>query len=224
MLLIIHIMNNQYTNITDYKKERNPADFPLLGLLSLGPAHGYDLCAELRERLGEIWILRTSHIYALLTGLEKDGLVSHERIDQENRPAKKVFHITPEGRKIFSIWMTSPVSNVRDMRLEFFAKLYFARLESHGVAAKLIDDQLKVCRKNVKRLIAQIETCDVEAERVVLDYRLAMLKATAGWLRRARQADPVQSRERNHELAISTGKHKWFSEITSKDATNHHVE
>ena len=95
-------MNNQYLNKADNKKERNPADFPLLGVLSLGPAHGYDLCAELRERLGQIWILRTSHIYALLTGLEKDGLVSHERIDQENRPAKKVFRITSEGRKLFS--------------------------------------------------------------------------------------------------------------------------
>ena len=136
MLLIIHIMNNQHPSENDDKKERNPADFPLLGVLSLGPAHGYDLCAELRERLGEIWTLRASHIYALLTGLEKDGLVSHERIDQENRPAKKVFRITPEGRKLFSTWMTSPVSNVRDIRMEFFAKLYFARLESHEVAAQ----------------------------------------------------------------------------------------
>ena len=107
--------------------------------------------------------------------------------------------------------MTSPVSNVRDMRLEFFAKLYFARLESHEMVTKLIDDQLKICRKNVRRLMAQIETCDVEAERSVLDYRLAMLKATAGWLRKARQADPVQSRERNQPNI-------------SKDATNNCVE
>jgi len=194
MLVIIHTMNNQSPSTADNKKERNPADFPLLGMLSLGPAHGYDLCAGLRERLGEIWTLRASHIYALLTGLEKDGLVSHERIDQENRPAKKVFRITPEGRNLFSAWMTSPVGNVRDMRLEFFAKLYFARLESRGAADKLIDDQLKVCRKNVGRLMAQIETCNVEAERSILDYRITMLKATASWLRTARQANLLQSR------------------------------
>jgi PadR family transcriptional regulator, regulatory protein AphA len=223
MLVIIHSMNNQSPSATDNKKERNPADFPLLGALSLGPAHGYDLCTELRERLGEIWTLRASHIYALLTGLEKDGLVSHERIDQENRPAKKVFRITHEGRKLFSIWMASPVSNVRDMRLEFFAKLYFARLESRGVADKLIDDQLKVCRKNVRRLMAQIQTCNVEAERSILDYRLSMLKATAGWLRTARQANPPWPRERN-QLDISIDTHKWASEIVSKDATNNRVE
>jgi PadR family transcriptional regulator AphA len=223
VLVIIQTMNNQDPSTTNVKKDRNPADFPLLGVLSLGPAHGYDLCAELRERLGEIWTLRASHIYALLAGLEKDGLVSHERIDQENRPAKKVFRITPEGRKLFSAWITSPVSNVRDVRLEFFAKLYFARLESHEVAAKLIDDQLRVCRRNVKRLMTQIKTCDVEAERSVLDYRLTMLKATSGWLRRARQSDPVHSRERI-QPDISTDMRKRVSEDRSKDAINNHVE
>ena len=205
--MTIHIMNNQHSIPSGDKKERNPADYPLLGVLMLGPAHGYDLCAELRARLGEIWILGTSHIYALLIGLEKDGLVSHERIDQENRPAKKVFCITSEGRKVFTTWMTSPVSNVRDIRMEFFAKLYFARLESHEVAAKLIDDQLKVCRENAKRQMARKEASNVEAERAVLDYRLAMLKATVACLRRTRAALPVEPRDRNHERGASQIKH-----------------
>lgn len=84
MLATTHNMNNQHPITSDYKEERNPAGYALLGVLTLGPAHGYDLCAELRERLGEIWILRTSHIYTLLTGLEKDGLVFHERIDHRS--------------------------------------------------------------------------------------------------------------------------------------------
>ena len=213
MLVIIHIMNNQHASATDHKKERNPAEFPLLGVLSLGPAHGYDLCTELRQRLGEIWILHTSHIYALLAGLEKDGFVSHERIDQENRPAKKVFRITAEGRILFRTWMTSPVTNVRDIRMEFFAKLYFARLESQEVAAKLIDDQLKVCRDNAKRQMARKEASNVEAERAVLDYRLAMLKTTVACLRKTRAALMVKPRDRKHELAFSTGTHNSVPEI-----------
>jgi PadR family transcriptional regulator, regulatory protein AphA len=200
-------MNSHAPSTIDQTRTRNTADFPLLGVLMFGPAHGYDLCAELRKRLGEIWILRTSHIYALLTGLEKDGLVAHERIDQENRPAKKVFRITREGREVFTTWMTSPVSNVRDIRMEFFAKLYFARLESHVVAAKLIDDQLKVCRENAKRQMARKEASNVEAERAVLDYRLAMLRATVACLRRTRAALPVVARHRNRERGASQIEH-----------------
>lgn len=213
MLVIIHMMNSHYHAESDSKRERNPAEFPLLGVLSLGPAHGYDLCTELRERLGEIWILHTSHIYALLAGLEKDGLVSHERIDQENRPAKKVFRITPEGRKVFWTWMTSPVSNVRDIRMEFFAKLYFARLESYEVAAKLVDGQLKVCRENAKRQLARKEASTVEAERAVLDYRLAMLKTTVACLRRTRAELSVEPRNRDHALDASTDTDKSVSEV-----------
>lgn len=213
MLVTIHIMNSQYSTAGDPKKERNPADFPLLGVLSFGPAHGYDLCAELRQRLGEIWILHTSHIYALLAGLEKDGLVAHERIDQENRPAKKVFRITPEGRKVFWTWMTSPVSNVRDIRMEFFAKLYFARLESHEVAAELIDGQVKVCRDNAKRQMARKAASNVEAERAVLDYRLAMLKTTIACLRKTRAALSVEPRNKNHAADTAAGTHKSVSDV-----------
>jgi PadR family transcriptional regulator, regulatory protein AphA len=214
MLVIIHMMNNQNPTASGHSKERNPAEFPLLGVLCLGPAHGYDLCTELRQRLGEIWILHTSHIYALLAGLEKDGFVFHERIDQENRPAKKVFRITPEGRTLFWTWMTSPVTNVRDIRMEFFAKLYFARLESHEVAAKLIDDQLKVCRDNAKRQMARKEASNVEAERSVLDYRLAMLKTTVACLRKTRAALSVKPRNRKHQSAISASTHNSVPDIT----------
>ncbi|MBI5251108.1 MAG: helix-turn-helix transcriptional regulator [Desulfomonile tiedjei] len=166
------------------KKPRNPADFPVLGVLDLGPAHGYDLCRELKERLGDVWRLRTSHIYALLAGLEKDGLVRHDRVDQETRPAKKVFSITDEGRLVFLGWLRSPVMNVRDIRLEFLAKLHFTRFDSPTAAADLIANQLSVCRSNEKRLKKNRASCKTETDCAALDFKLAMLDATAVWLMR----------------------------------------
>jgi DNA-binding PadR family transcriptional regulator len=163
-------------------KTRNPADFPVLGVLYRGPVHGYDLCRELRERLGEIWRLRTSHIYALLAGLEKDGLVSHERVDQEARPAKKVYRITGEGRLAFLAWVRSPVMNVRDIRLEFLARLYFSGIDSPTALVDLIANQLSVCRSDVKRLRNFRRLCKTDMERAALDYRLAMLNAVEAWL------------------------------------------
>jgi PadR family transcriptional regulator, regulatory protein AphA len=166
----------------DKQETRNPADFPVLGALCLGPAHGYDLCRELKDRLGEIWRLRTSHIYALLTGLEKAGLVRHERIDQETRPAKKVFSVTDEGRLAFLAWVRAPVMNVRDIRLEFLAKLHFARFDSPAAVEDLISAQLLVCRANSKRLTGARRLCKTDIEREALDYRLAVLNAVDAWL------------------------------------------
>lgn len=182
--------------MVQHKKPRNPADFPVLGVLHRGPAHGYDLCRELRDRLGEIWTLRSSHVYALLAGLEKDGLVCHERVDQETRPAKKVFSMTDEGREVFLAWMRSPVKNVRDIRLEFLAKLYFAGFDSPKAVADLIADQLSVCRSNQKRLKESRRMCTSTADRAALDFRLAMVEATVTWLLSLRLPDDSQPQKR----------------------------
>lgn len=177
------------------KKPRNPADFPVLGVLHRGSAHGYDLCRELTESLGEVWRLRTSHIYALLAELEKDGLVSHERVDQETRPTKKVFSITDEGRLVFTEWLRSPVMNVREIRLEFLAKLYFTRFDFPTAVADLIADQLSVCRSSQKRLRKNLALCKTEIERAALDFRLAMWEATEVWLLRLISPDRSQFEE-----------------------------
>ena len=169
------------------RETRNPADFPVLGTLYLGSVHGYDLYHGLSRRLGEIWRLHKSHVYALLAGLEKDGLVRHERIDQEAGPAKKVFTITDEGRTVFLTWVRSPVMNVRDIRLEFLTKLHFARCYSSTAAENLIANQLSVCQRNEKRLTNSRRLCKTETEREALDYRLTMLNAVQEWLLRLRK-------------------------------------
>lgn len=164
------------------KKPRNTAHFCILGALYGGPAHGYNLCRELKGRLGEIWRLHTSHIYALLAGLEKDGLVSHERVDQEARPTKKVFHITDEGRFVFVVWVRSPVMNVHDIHSEFLTKLHFAQSDSPTAVEDLITSQLSVCRGNEKQLWSTRRLCKTNTERRGLDFRLAMLNAVEAWL------------------------------------------
>ncbi len=177
------------------KSERNPADFPILGMLRHSPSHGYDLCRELADRLGEIWTLRTSHIYALLSGLEKDGLVQHERVGQERRPTKKVFRITAAGQEAFMDWVRSPVEHLRDIRLEFLAKLHFSLVDSPSAAADLIGDQLGVCLRYEKRLREKRRLCKTATEQAALDYRLAMMDATVAWLTRLRNPDRSSRRD-----------------------------
>lgn len=190
--------------MTREEKQRNPADFPVLGLLCEGPIHGYELCSELRDRLGEIWTLRTSHVYALLAGLERDGLVFHEKVDQETRPAKKIFSITDEGRKTFLDWAQSPVNGVRHVRLEFLAKLHFARRESPAAVADLVRGQLSVCNEAEKRLEGRRPECRNRTEREALEFRLAMVKATADWLSGLLPSEPVRDGQFGRKSSTQT--------------------
>ncbi len=187
--------NGQMTGIPYGRQVRNRSDFPILGMLYHGPSHGYDLCRELKARLGEVWGLRTSHIYALLAGLERDGLVRHDRVDQDTHPAKKVFTITDEGRLVFLDWLCSPVANVRDLRLEFLAKLHFARFDSPTAVADLVAGQLSVCRTSQRNLKKNRALCKTETEHAALDFRLAMLKASETWLLRLLPNGPGQLEE-----------------------------
>jgi len=80
-------------------------------------------------------------------------------------------------------WVTTPVAHGRDMRLEFLAKFYFARLEGSSTVAQLLERQLACCRQwladNEER-IARLATDSFE--RIVLQYRAGQLQATIQWL------------------------------------------
>ncbi|MCA1959811.1 MAG: PadR family transcriptional regulator [Desulfomonile sp.] len=178
----IHNVNNHTVNGSRDPLDRNQADFPVLGMLSLGPAHGYEICSDLRDRLGGTWRLRTSHIYAVLARLEADGLVVHERVGQETRPAKKVFSLTSAGRELFFQWLRSPVKGVRQLRLEFLAKLHFAEAQPNGTAAHLVKEQEAVFEANADRLKERINRVRSPTDRLALGFRLAMLDAAVTWL------------------------------------------
>ena len=86
-----------------------PLSYALLGLLARNPRSGYDLGRLLKEPIGFFWHAFPGQIYPELTRLEAAGLVAHERIEQEDRPDKKVFMITEAGRMALREWVTTPV-------------------------------------------------------------------------------------------------------------------
>ena len=175
-------MTSRQMNIFPQMGPRNPAEYPVLGVLTVAAAHGYDIHRRLREHLGEVWKLNRSQVYSLLSKLERDGLVSHERVQQDNLPTKKIFHLTGAGRELFNSWVSSPVAGVRDLRLEFLTKLYFARLASENAEEKLLAHQLEACREKAERLAGMRRRCGTRIESRAADYRLALVEASIGWL------------------------------------------
>lgn len=176
-------MNSQDTGLQAHAKRVNAADYPILGVLALGPAHGYDVWRYIRDRLGGVWNLGRSQVYALLVQLERDALVYHERVEQTNLPSRKVYYLKDEGRVAFDAWISQPVQHVRDCRLEFPSKLHFAQKRSAGTASSLIQDQVAVCLRKRQQMEAARDRSTVEIQRQVLEYRLAVIDATIGWLK-----------------------------------------
>jgi DNA-binding PadR family transcriptional regulator len=159
-------------------------EYSLLGLLGDRPMHGYELNQSLSQKtgLGLIWSVKQAHIYAILAKLEAEAYISGQVVAQGNRPPRRVFSLTDEGRQAYEAWVSSPVPR-KDFRLDFLAKLYFAHREGREVAEALLAEQRKLCSCWVEEMSASFGSCDEGClDSLVYKYRVGQLEAMLAWL------------------------------------------
>jgi DNA-binding PadR family transcriptional regulator len=162
-------------------------EIALLGFLRRGPKHGYALHQELMDPagLGAVWQIKLSHLYALLGKLEDAGYLSAITEPQENKPPRKLFHLTAEGETAFLTWIREPVRHGRSLRLEFLVKLYFARHEGPEVAAGLLAAQRERCLEWLaaeQEIINQAKGSGGRYSRLVHQFRLGQIQGMLNWL------------------------------------------
>jgi DNA-binding PadR family transcriptional regulator len=165
-----------------------PLEKVLLGFLSQEAAHGYDLHQAVQDELGEVWYMGLSNVYRALGQMEACGEVEVTVVPQDDRPARKVYHITPLGRQSLLSWLRRPIPSMRDMRVEFPAKLYFfRRLELEG-AEDLIAAQEATCRSRMEMLEQRAAECPPgDFNRLVFDFRRRQIAAIVEWLQVCRE-------------------------------------
>jgi len=160
-------------------------EYPLLGLLSQKPAHGYELHQRLTTDLGQVWRISQSQTYNILNRLEANGTIIGEVLEQEKLPARRRFHLTESGRQRFEAWLNSPSgSSARAIRIEFVTRLYFALARDREFAHRLIEAQISETQVSLQRLRAQMETIpdDQVFNRLGLGLRLRQLSSILDWL------------------------------------------
>ncbi len=175
-------MNIPVKNKTGAEWDRNPAEYAILGALERGPAHGYDLYQYLSVSLEAIWTLGLSQVYALLSRLEQEGLITHQRHAQEKRPDRKIYTLTSMGMKFFKDWVRRPVPHVRDLRLEFLCKLHFSRTLGRSAETRLIKAQMALLEEKCERMHSKAKSMEAFMEIQALRFRLSQTEAAVTWL------------------------------------------
>jgi len=84
--------------------------YVLLGLLTQQPRYGYELKREAEQLLGNGAELNPGQLYPLLRKLAEQQLIAGERVEQEDRPDKRIFTLTEAGTQELSTWFDEPVS------------------------------------------------------------------------------------------------------------------
>ena len=113
----------------------------VLALLADEPAHGYEIKRALEERFGTVIApLNAGQVYMTLQRLQRDELVSDDAVAQRGRPDKRVYRLTPAGRRALEEWLGAASAPTR-LRDDFFMKLVFAHSMGLADPAELIARQ-----------------------------------------------------------------------------------
>ena len=161
----------------------------VLGLLSLGATHGYDLFRILDggDGVSRLVALKPATVYAVLHDLEAQGLVQGEQLT-EGYPPRTRFAVTNAGKVSLDAWLTEPVHRIREVRSDFLLKMYFARrlLEDGGL--RLLEQQLDIIAEYSRRLEEELSVFPPESfDYLVLESKVTAAQITENWLKRHRE-------------------------------------
>ena len=111
--------------------------FVLLALLSDEPNTGYGLGRALNGEVKHLWDTSIQQIYGELRAMLADGLIEQRIIAIRNRPAKKIYSITRQGRAELDRWLADPAAAQRQ-KDSFLVKLYCPGPNAFGCACTVL--------------------------------------------------------------------------------------
>ena len=100
-------------------------DHAILGFLNYRPYSGYDLKKIFDTSVRHFWPADQSQIYRTLNRLTENGWAEMEKIEQENRPARKEYSITEAGQAELQKWLVTPLQ-FSDNRNANLIQVFFA--------------------------------------------------------------------------------------------------
>lgn len=162
-------------------------DETILGLLAAHTQHGYQLLETFNDphKLGRVWHLSTSQLYAVLKRLERDGWIEGRQIESENAPPRTEYALTTAGRDYLETWLNdaNPSPSIRRIRVEFLSRLYIARL-LHRSVAPIIMAQRRACLAERANLVAGLSGEPNNIGHLASDLMIAQLDTVLQWMDR----------------------------------------
>lgn len=162
-----------------------PVQYAILGLLSGRPAHGYELQRSFSDGgdLAGVVHVEQPSLYAALKDLAARGLIEGTETRDGTRPPRTVYSLSRRGQRLLAVWLRAPVERLRQVRLDFLLKIYFARRRGETAVRGLVDSQVAMCQRYLADLEAQAAATEPESfAYVVTESRASAARSTLGWL------------------------------------------
>jgi DNA-binding PadR family transcriptional regulator len=155
----------------------------LLGLLQGRNRHGYELKAAFDELSGGTWPVNEGQVYATLSRLERDHMVTSAVVEQDLLPNRRVYELTPAGALALKTWLAEPADEPVRLREEWFVKALVQALVAPDGWDELVGAQREA---GLRRLAELQEVRDDPATslitELVIEGALFQVEAGLRWL------------------------------------------
>jgi DNA-binding PadR family transcriptional regulator len=132
----------------------SPTAYVVLGLVELcGPSTPYDLKLAANASVGYFWSLPHTQLYAEPEKLAAAGLLKEER--EESGRRRKVYSLTPAGRKALDAWRQAPTGTITQLRDPGLLQLFFGADPGPLAEAQLAAHQERL--REYEAILAQLE-------------------------------------------------------------------
>lgn len=162
----------------------------ILGFLQYKPLSGYDLKSYFDMSVRHFWTADQSQIYRTLSKLSDGGLTEVEVVEQDDRPDRKVYHITDKGREELLQWLSTPMQ-CKNERVAVLIQVFFAGHLSDDEALAIFRSMAERSRQSneMLRQLPKPENApddeglsrDAFFWGLTLDYGIRMTEASAAW-------------------------------------------
>lgn len=157
-----------------------------LGILTRGNATGYEIKKVFEDDRYAFFVEASfGSIYPALGSLMEDGYVSVREEAQTKRPGRKVYSITPAGRRVFQAALFAPVPEDR-YRSPFLFTMLFCDLLPQERVERVLDDYIEHAEHKLTHLCEGPAAARGKGERFVRDFGRAMHVAMLRYLREHR--------------------------------------
>ena len=153
----------------------------LLGLLATQRQHGYQINEFIERNLARVSNMRKATAYALLSRLEDDELVETTTEQQGNRPARRVYAITPAGEARMLAMLKSILAEPLIVEPPGDIALMFIDHLDRATARQAIQQRLVTLEQEIEALEAAPPHEVGLGVDLALSRRLALLRADRDW-------------------------------------------
>lgn len=157
----------------------------ILGMLTFGAKSGYDLSKMVTKSIGHFFSPAKSQIYSELRRLVDLGFADVEHVNQTVRPNKRLYSITPEGRRELKTWLETSEVEPESIKSPFLLKMFFGAL----ISREVLISQVKQAHEQAQEELQALEAVQAQIKdqpeflypNLVLRFGLAHNRASVSW-------------------------------------------